>query len=301
MLQCFTANSLHAAGNSVSQHIMSGLALSIGSLIIGVLATILVSRYYFRRTVTKALTPYVQFFSSLFDGVDPAVRESLKIAYKGMAVTELLEIQFLIANTGERSIRDVIAPLSLSIPNGCKLLDASILHVSQGRQVKITQAETSVSFEFPLLNASEFFITKLLLQGRATPKDFTFTITVDDLPPTISTVSLPPDLIETSNKRQFEYAQLLIGLVFLLLGASFAGLIFAHWPSLRACWTQGLTVSFRHNWVLLLSSVIAVIPTILLLVLGPMVVVGAFTDFSFPKRRRFRVPEDLRRGLYFRE
>jgi hypothetical protein len=282
---------------------MSNLALALGSLLVGVLATIWVSRYYFRRTVAKALTPYIQFFSSLFDGVDPAVRESLKIAYKGTAVTELLEIEFLIANTGERSIRDVIAPLLLSMPNGCKLLDASILHVSpKGREVKINQTETCVSFEFPLLNAGEFFITKLLLQGRASRKDFTFRITVDDLPPTVSPVPLPYDLVETGKKRQFEYGLLWAGLIFLLLGASFAGLIFAHWPSLQECWTKGLIASFRQNWVLLLSSVIAVIPTILLFVVGPMLIVGAFTDFKFPKRRRFRVPEDfVRRPFYIRE
>lgn len=95
---------------------MNEFTIAVGSLIVGVLVTIWVSRYYFRRTVDKALTPYIQFASSLFDGVDPAVRESLKISYKGTAVTELLEIQFLVANTGERAIRDVIAPLSVSVP-----------------------------------------------------------------------------------------------------------------------------------------------------------------------------------------
>ena len=89
---------------------MNDLVISIGSLIVGVVA----SRYYFKRTVDKSLTPYIHFSSSLFDGVDPSVRESLKIAYKGTPVNELLEIQFLIANTGERSIRDVIHPLTPS-------------------------------------------------------------------------------------------------------------------------------------------------------------------------------------------
>lgn len=79
---------------------MGNLAISLGSLIVGVVATIWVSRYYYKRSTNKALTPYLQFFSSLFDGVDPSVRESLKIAYKGTAVTELLEAQFLIANSG---------------------------------------------------------------------------------------------------------------------------------------------------------------------------------------------------------
>jgi hypothetical protein len=129
---------------------MNDLAVSLASLIIGVVATVWVSRYYFKRTTDKSLTPYLQFMSSLFDGVDPSVRESLKIAYKGTAVTELLEVQFLIANTGERPIRDVIAPLTLSIPENCSLLDASLLHISpEGREVEIKHTPDTVVFRFP--------------------------------------------------------------------------------------------------------------------------------------------------------
>ena len=91
-------------------------------------------------------------------------------------------------------------------------------------------------------------------------------------------------------------------MILLLLGASLAGLLFAHWPTLQSCWSQGIFASFRHNWIVLLSSVIAIIPTILLLAVGPMMMVGSFTNFSFPKRRKFRVPEDfVRRRFYFGE
>jgi hypothetical protein len=134
--------------------------VSIVILIVSVLATVWVSRYYFRRTVAKGLTPYLQFSSPLFNSVDPAVRDSLKITYKGLAVTELLEVQFIIANTGERPIRDVIAPLSLRIPKGCcSLLDASVRYVApEGTDVKILQSSDSVAFTFPLLNARDFFL-----------------------------------------------------------------------------------------------------------------------------------------------
>ena len=281
---------------------MSDLTLSLASLIIGVLATIWVSRYYFLRAVDKKLTAYVQFSSSIFDGVDPSVRESLKISYKGTAVTDLLEIQFLVANSGERAIRDIISPLSVSIPKDCTLLDASVLHVSpDGREVTITQSAKAVSFIFPLLNTGEFFVTKLLLQGRASPKDFLFSITVDDLPPSLSPVPLPHDLIDTGKKRGFAVELLVIGLILLLLGASFAGVIFGHSATLQECWTRGIIASFPQHWILLLSVVVTAIPAILLLVTGPMLMVGAFTDFSFPKRKRFRVPEDIVRRRFFFE
>jgi hypothetical protein len=283
---------------------MNDLIISIGSLIVGVVATVLVSRYYFKRSVDKSLTPYVQFFSSLFEGVDTSVRDSLKIAYKGTPVNELLEVQFLIANTGERSIRDVIRPLSLAIPAKCSLLDASILHVSpEGREVKISQSEGSVDFGFALLNSGEFFITKLLLHGKATLKDFKFSITVDDLPPTIPAVLLPYNLIESEWKREFEWGLLLLGLILIVIGSALAGLIYTQWPLLLMCWQIGLVTSFPKHWLVMTSSAVGSIPALILLVLGPMVVVGAFTNFSFsfPKRRRFRIPGGFqRRGFYIR-
>lgn len=281
---------------------MNDLAVSLVSLIIGVVATVWVSRYYFKRTTDKSLTPYLQFMSSLFDGVDPSVRESLKIAYKGTAVTELLEVQFLIANTGERPVRDIIAPLALSIPENCSLLDASILHVSpDGRKVVIKHTPHAVEFKFPLLNTGEFFITKLLLQGNAKFEDFKFTVTVDDLPPVLSAVRMPPELIEGERKREFEWGVLVIGSILTVVGAAVAALIYFQWPVLSQSWNQGLLASFRTNWLVLVSSVVAAIPALLLLVAGPMLCVGAFTDFSFPKRRRFRVPDTLHRRQFFKE
>jgi hypothetical protein len=281
---------------------MNDLAVSLASLIIGVVASVWVSHYYFKRTTDKSLTPYLQFMSSLFDGVDPSVRESLKIAYKGTAVTELLDVQFLIANTGERPIRDVLAPLTLSIPENCSLLDASILHVApEGREVEIKHTPQSVEFRFPLLNTGEFFITKLLLQGKAKSKDFKFAITVDDLPPVLSAVRMPPELIERERKREFEWELLVIGSILTLVGVAVAALIYLQWPILSLSWNQGLFSSFRTNWLILVSSVVAAIPALLLLVAGPMLCVGAFTDFSFPKRRRFRVPDALHRRHFFRD
>ena len=279
---------------------MNDLAVSLASLIVGVVATVWVSRYYFKRATDKSLTPYLQFMSSVFDGVDSSVREALKIAYKGTAVTELLEVQFLIANTGERPIRDVIAPLTLSIPEGCYLLDASLLHISpEGRQVEIKHTPEAVVFVFPLLNTGEFFITKLLLQGKAKANDFKFTLTVDDLPPVLRAVWIPHDLIEGERKRAFEWELIVTGSILTGMGAAVAALIFLQWPEIAQSWEQGLLMSFKNNWLQLVSSLVAAIPTLLLLVAGPMLCVGAFRDFSFLKRRRFRVPDSLLRGHLF--
>lgn len=161
------------------------------------------------------------------------------------------------------------------------------------------QSQTSVSFVFPLLNSGEFFVTKLLLQGRAQPKDFSFSITVDDLPPNVSAVPLPYDLIDTGEKRHFASDLLIIGIILFLVGISFVGLLFGHWTALQSCWTQGIIATLPEHWILMLSATVAVIPTVILLVVGPMMIVGSFTNFSFPKRRRFRLPEDIGRRRFF--
>lgn len=281
---------------------MNDFALSLVSLIFGVLATVWVSRYYFKRATDKSLTPYVQSMSALFEGVDSSLRESLKIAYRDTAVTDLLDVQFLIANTGERPIRDVIAPLRMAVPDGCHILDASLLHVApEGREVSIEHTGQSVCFSFPLLNSGEFFIVKLLFQGRATIDSFKFSITVDDLPPVLPAIRLPFEAIERARRPTVDWGFFWIGSFFVLAGVAIAALVYLQWPELYQSLRVGIFSSFRENWLRLVSAVVALVVALIFLVLGPMICVGTFTDFSFPRRRRFRVPDSLLRRRLFRD
>jgi len=280
---------------------MDNFLIALGSIIVGVIATIWVSNHYFRRSKRKSLTPYIQFSTSVFRGVDPTVRDALKIEYKEVPINDLFEIQFLIANTGERSIRDLISPLTLHVPESSQILDASILHIHpKGRAVSISVKGSDTIFDFPLLNPDEFFITKILLEGEPKYKDFNFSISVDDLPPTLKPRFLPRDLVDTGEKRKFEIGFLVGGFVCLALGSSLAGLIYAQWPTISALWKIGFSVTFKENWLILLSAAFTAIPALLLIVIGPMMAIGAFTNFSFPKRRKFSVPSDyMRRPFVF--
>ena len=278
---------------------MNNLTLLLVSLLLGIVVTLWVSSYYFRRTVSKVLTPYVQFSSSLFRGVDFSVRDALKIAYKGTPVSDILEIQFLIANTGQRAIRDIISPLTLDVPASCELLDATVLYISPPeRTVKARSEAKKVFFDLPLLNSDEFFIVKLLLKGDAKPKDFRFSITVDDLPPILTPKPLPFGLLSKEEKRKFEPALLVIGIIFVILGCSIAGLIYHSWPVLVSAWNTGIWKVFLDNGVLMSSALLSAIPTLLLLVFGVMMCFGSFTNFNFPKRRKFQVPRDFLRHSF---
>jgi len=272
---------------------MDNFLIALGSIIVGVIATIWVSNHYFRRSKRKSLTPYIQFSTSVFKGVDQSVRDSLKIEYKEVKINDLFEIQFLIANTGEKAIRDIIQPLTLHVPEGSQILDASILHIHpKGREVSIFVEGSDTIFEFPLLNSDDFFIAKILLEGEPKDKDFSFSISVDDLPPTLKPRFLPPDLVDTGEKRKFEIVLLVVGFLCLALGSSLASLIYAQWATISALWKIGFWITIKDNWLILVSAGFTALPALLLIVIGPMMAIGSFTNFSFPKKRRFPVPSD---------
>jgi hypothetical protein len=279
---------------------MDTFLTALASILVGVVATIWVFSHYYRRSTKKSLTPYIQFSTSVFRGVESTLREALKIHYKDVPVTDLFEIQFLIANTGHRPIRDLIEPLTVDAPNGCEILDASILHIHPAeRHVHIDATESVNTFRFPLLNADEFFIAKLLLKGQPNAKEFKFRISVDDLPPILKPSFLPPELIDTGEKRTFEKGLFLAGLVVLAIGSAVAGLIYGHWSSIEAIWTDGLLSAVQSHWLIILSASITVLPALILLVIGPMLLIGAFTNFTFPKSRKFPVPSDYARSPLF--
>ena len=275
---------------------MNQLLISIGSLVAGIVAAGLVSRYYFRRSVEKSLTPYIQFSSSPLKGIDPEVRKELEVKYRDHAIDNLYEIQFLIANTGDKAIRDVIEPLTLTIPDGCVLLDASVLHVSpKGRKIILEMSEDKqeVRYIFPLLNSGEFFISKLLLNGAPTEESFSFSIVADELPPTLTPTHLPYDSIASSRKREFEFSLLTAGLVITVLGLAIVKLIYDGWSSLpnwseHGFWEFFTSLGFS-GWALFAS----ILPAFVFLLIGVMLTVASFTEGSFPPpKKKFIVPDD---------
>lgn len=283
-------------GNQITGVTMNELWMSVGSLILGIAATVVVSRYYFQRSFVKSLTPYIQFSSSPLRGIDPKVREQVEVKYQGHKIENLFEIQFLIANTGDKAIRDIIEPLVIGVPPNSSLLDASILHVSpEGRKIDIEVPEqrNEVRFIFPLLNSDDFFITKLLLNGSPKEEEFTFSIVADELPPKLRPVHLPYEFIGTSKKREFAFPLLTAGLVLTGLGLAITKLIYDSWSTLPS-WSVvgpwdfvvGLGTS---GW----ATIISILPAFLLLLLGVMVTVSAFTEGSFPPpKKKFIVPDN---------
>jgi len=271
------------------------ITLTVG--LVGIIGTFFFSRHYFQRSLDKSLTPYIVFSSSPLRGIDSVVRKALEIKYQEHFIETLYEIEFLIANTGEKAIRDVIEPLSLEIPDGATLLDASLLHVApEGRTVnlEISQNKKNVFFDFPVLNKKDFFIAKLLLNGEVKEKDFKFQIVADDLPPFLLPQFLPFDSVSIDSKLKTEFNGVTFtgGLFITCLGISTSSLIYI---------SRHIIPNFDNNIIQTISSMgfaqavllLSAIPAGIFILLGIMVATSAFTGGSFPPQKKlFILPDD---------
>jgi hypothetical protein len=279
--------------------------IAIVSILIGVAATLLASRYYYRRSVDKELTPFMQLQSNVLSHIDEEVKSDLHIEYKGVKVENLQQLQFLIANTGERAVRDVIKPLRLELPKDSEIMDASILYVfPEGREVKLDTKKTGniLEFNFPLLNKDEFFIFKLLIKGEPQRKELKFRIVADDLPPELKIKRLTYNQIERESKDEkgeFELGLLIAGVVLLVL-AFFSGILAHYIPSDALpkitnetfMWVNGLPI-------IGIASVLGYVLTGVFALLGIMATIGAVVgNFEFPKSKKFRLPNELAIGGY---
>jgi hypothetical protein len=277
------------------------LALSLGSLIVGIVASVWASAYYFRKGLRKSLTPHIQFYSSPFKGIDPAVKKALQVTYQGTPVDELYEVQFLIANTGDKAIRDLIEPLTFPVPEKCELLDASLLHLDPPElKVELIVCEDRRAFKlnFPLLNSNDFFVLKVLLNGTPKFAELKFTVLVDELPPTLKAQRLNFDAVGTSRKRKVEFSLLAVGVLITIFGLVLFKVIYDSWIALPK-FEGGVTSFLTQIGLSGLAVRLAVIPAFLLTLLGALMSAAAMFDGSFPaSKKKFVLPEGLAKSHF---
>jgi hypothetical protein len=160
-------------------------------LIISIAITVIVSHYYFRRGQKKNIEIYFHYLTSVFGGIDKSVKDNLNISYQKKYVKDLIQLQFIVSNQGEVSLKNAIKPLTFELPSSVNVLDVKIPYVEpSGREInysiiKLKNRKTNIVFQFPVLNKKEGFIVKILLTGELNPKETKFTITDDGLPPEI--------------------------------------------------------------------------------------------------------------------
>jgi hypothetical protein len=280
--------------------------MKVGAIIglgLGVLATVLVGRYYFLRTVDKSLSVFGLLNSYVFAGIAPDVRRNLHFIFQEQEVNDLQQVVLLIANDGERAISGVIEPLSAQFPLKIEILDASILHRNpEALKVTINQKSNAMGrvleFNFPLLNKGEFFVAKLLLSGSIAMKDLPFTILADDLPRNLSIKPLPAASLRDSGYK-VEWGSAVAGCIILLFPAWLLYMLHLLWikqPEL-----------FPYPWgtyIISWPSILVMIPGAILLIifglLGIGIAASAFFNGEFPPSRgaKFPLPKELRNLVF---
>lgn len=120
---------------------METLLGTLAGILFGGLISYFISQFYYKKSIkTKTLSCYVQYISEFLTDIDEDVKKKLEIDYEGQKVNSIYQVQFIIANTGDFPIRDIIRPLTLKIPNQAEVLDVNIIHIEpNGREVNLKQ------------------------------------------------------------------------------------------------------------------------------------------------------------------
>lgn len=272
----------------------------------------------------------MQYISEFLTDIDEDVKKKLEIDYDGQKVNSIYQVQFIIANTGDFPIRDIIKPLTLKIPNQAEVLDANIVHIEpNGREVnlktiKITN-ENIVEFQFPLLNSSDYFVAKLLVKVEAprlqeikkedsndddddnflnfnTYNLFKFNITADDLPPEVLSERLPHDY-SYYQKEVYDKSTLLGGAIFGAL-AFILGYILFCLKELKSDLFLFHFADFFTNFSLYkFCIIIGWIITLLFSLFAIIIPLIGFSDLTNKKpKTKFKLPSKLseNRGIRIR-
>lgn len=284
--------------NWLSSTLVQTWVFGIGGIVIGVIATMLASRYYFRRSIRPRLALYRQFETQVLKGIDPAVRGDLTISYQGEEIEDMTKFRFIVANTGDLSIANCLRPLTLVAPPHASILDASVLHVNpEGREVAARKTQTSdgragLELSFPLLNAQEWFLVEVLLKGSVSKEDLLFTIAAEGIPPRLALEPAPSDALKPRIKQ---WPAVPVGLSVMALGFSEAFLLFRihnEQPEIFPIPWQ----SYNQEWIVLPGVIVFSLTPLATILTGvifasvPLLGLGKRTiHFSLPEHLRSRV------------
>jgi len=257
----------------------------------------------------KNLSCFVQYLSEILTDIEPEVKNNLAINFKGQKVESLYQVQLVIANTGDIPIQNLIKPLVLEIPNNGLILDANLLHIDpKGREVNIDVANSkkTITFNFPLLNSGDYFITKLLVKGEPpSPKIdqedhslslieylgynlFNFSITTEDLPPSITSQHLPSDYLE-NRFHIFDKSAILIGALFIGIALIYS-YILNQIGILDSLLTFQNSIEFKSSSTFLnLSIIIAWIISLLFLFIGIVIPLSEIKGLRPKKKTKFKI------------
>jgi len=176
--------------------------LTIIWILIGWYVSFIISKYYYWISIRKKeLTAIDYNIDWILDDLNKEIKEKLLISYSWEEINNMYQIKYIIANTWDFAISNIINPLKLEIPFWWDILDFSIVHIEPDlREVSFKVDKvwntTFIVFNFQLLNPWEYFIFKALIKWDYyidneynKRSNFNFTLTCEDLPPKIESIN----------------------------------------------------------------------------------------------------------------
>jgi hypothetical protein len=260
-----------------------------------------VSQYFFRRSTSKSLGVYGLFNSFVFSGIASDVRKQLHFHFNEREVVELQHIAFLVANDGERAIREPLEPLTLPISSNAELLDATIIHRFPSElkvDIHIVPSEVScekIALIFPLLNKGEFFVVKLLINGNLPFADVLFSIQAEDLPRTLG-VKPPPSTQKSKSFLDWGMAALAVVLwAWTVWLGYFAKLLYHQRIDLFPYPWDTFRFSLESTFFFIVG--IAALGFFVVVAIAATVTSMIGGDFGFSKRPIFQLPPELSESI----
>ena len=245
---------------------------------------------------------FVTLFNRVFVGIDAHVRKSLEFKYNQETITELQQINFIVANDGDRAIRDCIEPLTIAVNKPVRLLDASILYRSPADlRVELTHSSDEkgapvITCSFPVMNAGEFFLVKLLLDCYVKQDDLFCQILCDDLPRKFATKLLSSSAMREPTRR-IEWGGIGVGSFFLAMIAVF-GLVIWNYYRVRPAICPYPWATFQPTWIETPALVLCLAVMLLTFILGVMLIVGIGFESFLDRTPRFPIPLEHRTHGY---
>lgn len=213
------------------------IILWVGSVVIA----ILISHFYYRRSISKALSFFLLLDDKPLSHVSKDVRERLEFKFKSspkqpseegdkrlaaeepqsIGIDALHNLQFVIANTGIRAITFAENP-SIDIPTDNLILDASIIHQKPDNlgagviRLPVGQGECQrIKITVPMLNKGEYVILKLLLSGVLDTSALKLRLLSEDLERNIDLAELPTDSTK-SFRESIDWMAIWVGALLIL-------------------------------------------------------------------------------------
>jgi hypothetical protein len=275
------------------------LILTLVSLVVGAALSVLVSRYYFKRSLNYRLNVYRLGSSRVLAGIDPEIRKELSITFRDVTVEQLTTITLLVANQGVHPIKDPIKPLTITLPDGASFVDASFPFIfPDGRAVQGNLASAnSFVCDFKILNPDEYFLVKLLISGDVRPRAVKCEVTAENLPPQLK-VQNPPNVVSGNDSRSklggFDLFIFVMGIVVALLGVSCLSTI--GWAYQSDPNSVPFMPHHKFNY-LALAMIPAGLIGVAFCLIGLFMVWATSVNGILPSRRKaFKVPPGIMRG-----